>query len=226
VIEPQDLFERALTLVDTDEHGRMQGRHSAHFYVLRTQGRVACRCHRDLPPAAISKLKALAARERGRPSAWSREYADYLGVLSAIVPVRAVRAGPLYHATGAPVADAAVLRIEAHNAELLRGGLDEWLPDVAAGLPMLATIEDGRAVSICTSVRATAIAHTAGVETVPDYRGRGLAAKTVAAWAAAVHATGATPFYATTFDNIASQGVARRLGLQLVGAEFSVECDR
>jgi GNAT superfamily N-acetyltransferase len=224
VLDPQALFERALTLIDTDERGRLRGR-EPHFYVLRTSDRVACHCHRDLPTTAISDLEALLARERGRPSAWARDYAGYLAALSKVAPVRAVRAGPLYHAPDVPLSDAAVTRVVVDNANLLRGGLDEWLPDVAAGLPMLAAIEDGRAVSLCTSVRATATAHTAGVETLPAYRGRGLAVKAVAAWAVAVHATGATPFYATTFDNIASQGVARRLGLELLGAEFSVECD-
>jgi hypothetical protein len=36
---------------------------------------------------------------------------------------------------------------------------------------------------------------------------------------------GAIPLYGTTFDNLASQGVARSLGMELVGSEFSVECE-
>ena len=77
-------------------------------------------------------------------------------------------------------------RITPANAELLRGGLDEWLPDVASGLPMCAAIVDGRAVSLCASVDAARGAHAAGVETLPAYRGRGLASQAVAAWAQAV----------------------------------------
>lgn len=41
-------------------------------------------------------------------------------------------------------------------------------------------------------------------------------------WAKLVRANGAEPYYATTFDNIASQKVAARLGLTLIGSEFSV----
>ncbi len=48
----------------------------------------------------------------------------------------------------------------------------------------------------------------------------------VAGWARAVQASGATPFYGTTFDNIASQRLAARLGLSLVGAGFSLTCER
>jgi predicted GNAT family acetyltransferase len=89
---------------------------------------------------------------------------------------------------------------------------------------MSAMVVDGRAVSICASVKASTAAHCAGVETLPEYRGRGLAALAVAGWARTVLATGATPFYGTTFDNLPSQNLARRLSLRLIGSEFSVEC--
>ena len=42
------------------------------------------------------------------------------------------------------------------------------------------------AVSICCRVRVSAAAHEAGVETPPDFRGRGHGTRTVAAWARAV----------------------------------------
>ncbi len=89
---------------------------------------------------------------------------------------------------------------------------------------MMAVIIEGRAVSLCTSVNASDAAHCAGVETLPDYRGRGFAARAVASWADAVRIGGAEPFYTTTFDNIASQGVATRLGLHVVASEFSIHC--
>ena len=137
--------------------------------------------------------------------------------------MRAIRSGMLFgfpegvSGHGGPVA------ICEDNADLLFGGLDEWRPDVANRLPMAAMVVDGRAVSVCSSVRASQSVHCAGVETVPEHRGRGLAAKAVAAWATMVEATGATPIYGTTFDNLSSQGVIRTLRLQLVASEFSVE---
>ena len=120
----------------------------------------------------------------------------------------------------------AAVSIGEDNAELLLGGLDEWRPGVAAGLPMVAMVERGRAVSICASVKASTSTYCADVETLPAYRGRGFASQAVAAWAKAVRALGAAPFYGATFDNGASQSIARRLGLSLIGSEFSIECER
>jgi GNAT superfamily N-acetyltransferase len=147
-------------------------------------------------------------------------------VLSSIAPLKAVRAGLLYSFPAELGSGYAAVSIGRDNAELLLGGLDEWRSGVAAGLPMLATLADGRAVSICASVKASNSAHCAGVETLPAYRGRGFASQAVAAWANAVRAAGAEPFYGTTFDNEPSHGVARRLGLILIGSEFSIECER
>jgi GNAT superfamily N-acetyltransferase len=218
------LAERAATLVATDERGRLTGS-GPHLYILRTLETVICRCHADLPDAAARSLGDLANRPRGRPSQWAREYADYLAVLTDVAPVKSVRAGPLYSFPDRPVFQSAAVVIHKENADLLRGGLDEWRPDVSAGLPMLAMVVGGKAVSICASAHASGVAHTAGVETLPGYRGRGFASATVAAWAQLVREQGATPFYATTFDNLASQGVAKQLDLRLLGSEFSVECE-
>lgn len=109
-----------------------------------------------------------------------------------------------------------------NNADLLRGGLEAWLPDVGRRGVFLAMVEAGRAVALCASVRITPHVHCAGVETVPDFRGRGLASRVVAAWAARVRALGAAPFYSTSWGNLASRGVARRLGLDLAAVDFHV----
>lgn len=108
------------------------------------------------------------------------------------------------------------------NAHLLRGKLEEWRPDVQQSQPLLAVIVDGRAVSLCASVRIGAAVHCAGVETLSEYRRRGYAASAVAGWARAVRALGATPFYSTSWDNVASQAVAARLGASLAGVDFHV----
>lgn len=108
------------------------------------------------------------------------------------------------------------------NADLLRGGFEEWLPDVPHRQPFMAMIEDGHAVSLCASVRITDDAHEAGVETLPMYRQRGHAVNVVAGWARAVRKRKAIPFYSTSWDNMASQNVALSLGLSLFGTDFHV----
>jgi GNAT superfamily N-acetyltransferase len=204
--------------------GRFNGS-GPDLYVFRTPEWEICRCHARLAGDVVAELEAAAQAPRGRPRDWPLEYGRYLNILGSAGRVTAMRAGPLYRAPAPPPGQGPATRITAANASLLSGGLDEWLPDVAAGLPMCAVIVDGRAVSLCASVNAARGAHAAGVETLPAYRGRGLASQAVAAWAQAVLDDDATPFYATTFDNVASQGVARRLGMELVGSEFSLKCE-
>jgi len=61
------------------------------------------------------------------------------------------------------------------------------------------------------------------VDTLEAFRGRGHASRVVAAWAIAVRETGRVPLYSTSWGNLASQGVARRLGLGLFGVDLSLK---
>ena len=54
----------------------------------------------------------------------------------------------------------------------------------------------------------------AGVDTAEEFRGRGYAALVTAAWANAIRAADITPVYSTSDDNLASQAVARKMGLR------------
>ncbi len=219
-----DLSALVDTMFSTNRRGRLTG-DAPHFYLLRTPRLVIYRCHADLAEDAAAGLASLLRRERGRPSLWAREYADYLAVLLSVAPLAAVRVGPLYGFPQSAVSGGAAVHIGRGNVDLLLGGLDEWVPDVAKGLPVAAVVADGRAVSICASIHASRTSHCAGVETLPGYRGKGLGAQAVAAWFRMVQASGATAFYGTTFDNVASQGLAKRLALDLIGAEFSVSLE-
>ena len=210
-------------MVGADGHGRLT-KAGPHLYVLRTADAVLCRAHVKLSDDVVGSIKRIAQSERGRQQDWPHEYGQYLAILASVAPVKAVRSGLLYRIVDPP--KGAATRITRHNAHLLRDGLDEWLPDIDAGRLLYAAVVDGRAVSVCASVNEVEGAHEAGVETLLSYRRRGLATHAVAAWAGAVLRMNATPFYGTTFDNLASQGVARRLYMKLVGSEFSVECSR
>ena len=98
-----------------------------------------------------------------------------------------------------------------------------WLAqEISDVLPCAAVIQNGQAVTICRSVRISNEAAEAGLETLSVYRGRGYAGLAVMAWARAVRKEGRMPLYSTSWDNIASQQVAKKLGLRWYGVNFSV----
>jgi RimJ/RimL family protein N-acetyltransferase len=189
------------------------------LHLMRTGAGALAGIRHDIPGNVAASLAALARTE---PPALTEipALADrYLAALRAT----AFRAGPAFVFPTTLPAEADVIAIESGNAELLQGGLESWRPDVGRRGPFLAIVEAGRAVALCASVRITRHVHCAGVETVPDCRGRGLASRVVTTWAARVHALGAVPFYSTSWDNLASRGVARRLGLEQVAVDFAID---
>src|SRR5882757_2910329 len=125
------LRELAETMFTSDVRGRLTGHHAPHLHLLRTRENLICRYHADLADAVVDALDGFARRPRGRPREWAREYADYARVLSSVAPLKALRAGPLYNFPAELESGYAAVSIGQDNAELLLGGLDEWLPDVA-----------------------------------------------------------------------------------------------
>ena len=99
----------------------------------------------------------------------------------------------------------------------------EWLKDeIDVAEPCAGLVIDNWLVSQCRSVRRTAQAHEAGLETLADFRGNRYAAIVTIGWAAAVYDLGALPFYTTSWNNVNSQNVAKKLGLHYYGNNFSV----
>jgi RimJ/RimL family protein N-acetyltransferase len=94
----------------------------------------------------------------------------------------------------------------------------EWA-DLLSGTygPWAMIIDSDRVLSICHSARLAPEGVEAGTWTVDDARGRGLAAAATAAWAQACQALPGFVFYSTDINNRASQRVAARLGLPLIG---------
>ncbi len=220
-LELQQLDQLLGAMFRQDARGRLVG-DAPHLHILRTADAVLCRVHVTMPDPVAVRLQTLAAVPRGRPRKWAEDYAAYLSLVEPFVTVTAIRAGPLYGFPDELPHISDCVAVDASNLDLLKACLDEWIEYAEGGSPMMAALVKGRAVSVCTSVRASGAAHCAGVETSPVYRGQGLAPRVVAAWAKLVRTGDAKPFYATTFDNLASQTVARRLGLNLIGSEFSI----
>jgi GNAT superfamily N-acetyltransferase len=100
------------------------------------------------------------------------------------------------------------------DVEPLLGSFNGWTADELLGRsPIMAIVEDGAPISICFCARVSELVAEAGVETAPEFRGRGIAGLVTAAWATAIQAAGRTPIYSTSWSNGPSLAVARKLGL-------------
>jgi RimJ/RimL family protein N-acetyltransferase len=99
-----------------------------------------------------------------------------------------------------------------------------WLEiEFEAVAPVAIAFEAGQPAAICHSPRGvTALAAEAGVETIERFRGRGLATAAVACWARAIQRRGRLALYSTSWDNKASQEVARRLSARMYGEDWHV----
>ena len=78
---------------------------------------------------------------------------------------------------------------------------------------IFAVLADGKIVATCESSRENEFAGEAWVQTLEPYRRRGFARQVTAAWGHWLQQHGKVPFYSHRLDNLASQSVARSLGL-------------
>ena len=88
--------------------------------------------------------------------------------------------------------------------------------------PWCVIIEEGMIAAMAFAARISAESAAVGVYTFPGFRGRGLAAAATAIWANHPSLAGRALFYGTSVNNLSSQRVAERLGLQRVGMMLRV----
>lgn len=192
------------------------------FFLGRTDQGNVWRFREDLSESVCAELAVLCKKESPTRADRPEHESAYVRILARSAPVERTWFGPAYWlSSSAQVANGTVFITE-RNLHLLRGGFEDWLPDVPHQQPFVATIVDGKAVAVCASVRVTDAAHEAGVETLARHRRRGYAAAAVSSWASAVQRAGAVALYSTSSDNVASQRVAARMGMTRYGVDFHV----
>ena len=199
------------------------------FFLGRSRMSNLWRIRHDLPEVTARRLEALAASEPVNDDlrADPRHIAAYLEALRVDGEEPVVVSGPAYRFPDAlPSPSAGITWITRANLDLLR--LLDWdVGTLAAGeleawAPMAALVEGGAAVSLGFSSRLTERVAEAGVNTLEAYRGRGYAPTVVTAWASAIRATGRIPLYSTSWSNLASQAVARKLRLLQYATDLSL----
>lgn len=195
------------------------------FFIGRTREGPVLRFRHDVDPD-IRRALELAASEDATAQSGDLDVptdpTQYRDILALAAAVEKSWAGPAYWFPNEFPSTAGAVRVTDANAKLLEQLMRGWLGDVSLCQPMFALPLDERAVALCCSVRQTAEAHEAGVETVAPYRGRGYAARVTAAWAGAVRAMGRVPLYSTSWQNEASRAVARKLGLIRFGNDLHI----
>lgn len=198
------------------------GKEAPRFFLGRTREGNEWRFRADLPEELVEALEAACREEtpgqeflvppHGAPT--------FEELLAQSTPITRRWAGPAFrfaHDVN-PTVDA--IPVTEANVDLLRPHLDDWCPDALLRQPAMMVLDEGRAVSLCCSVRQSMLAHEAGVETAPEFRGRGLATGVVTAWADAVRRLGLLPLYSTSWQNSASLALAGTLGLQRYGTDL------
>jgi GNAT acetyltransferase-like protein len=215
------------TLFTQDARGRLvrvnepNGKPAPRFFLGTTADGNEWRARHDVDDAIMLELEALV---RAEPTGVvePRDSTKYQEVLARVAPVENVWTGPAYWFQGElPDAPPAV-PITRANRDLLRPHLEEWLVDVGYREAMFAVVIEGHAVSIASSVRTSLTADEVGVETAPAYRGLGYARQAVVAWARAIRSLNRIALYSTSWENLASQALARSLGLTMYGADLSI----
>lgn len=208
-------------LLRVNEHA---GGPAPRFFLGLTSDGCVVRFRSDVGEPLRIELQTAASRLHpdGNTAGQPIDPEPYHAILSRAAPVEKTWAGPAFAFSNEMPIAPAVVRVTEQNAECLRAHLDGWIGDVAWCQPMLALLIDGRAVSLCCSVRVTEGAHEAGVETAASMRGRGYAPMVVASWSRAVRAGGAVPLYSTSWQNQASRSVAGKLDLVLFGSDLHI----
>lgn len=193
------------------------------LFLGRTRAGNDWRFRADLSEELCERLNAQCADEPSvNVELPPRHLEAFVRLLETNAQVREISSGPAYRFTAYPTPSNPLLVVTENNAEVLQGGFEKLVEELPTWQPFVALIVQNRAVSVCRSVRITPEAHEAGVETLPEFRGKGYAIEVTAEWARMVMATGVIPLYSTSWGNTASQAVARKLGLKCYGTDFQI----
>jgi len=193
------------------------------FFLSRCTSGNIWRVRHDLPATLKVELERLATNEpiihelNQSPSFLG----SYTELLEQHMPITSVGGGPSYMLPEHLSSDNALL-ITSENIDLLKANFSWGLTEFDECSPFAVIVEDGKAVAACFTARSTSLAAEAGVFTIETHRKRGYALEAVRGWSNAVSARGKIPLYSTSWSNVASQSIAKKLGAIPYGATFDI----
>jgi hypothetical protein len=209
-----------------DARGRMvgvnspEGRPAPRVFLGCTMAGYVARFGETLPDAVVRRLVDLVeeqpAVEELPVTASLRD--EVRRVLAEAGSIAREGRGPNYRFPESIATPGGDVQVTEANIAIVRQTYPWLYEELAGWWPCFAVVRDGAAVSVCFSSRIGVAAAEAGVETLPEFRGRGYATAVTAAWGSSVRSTGRIPLYSTGWENLASQGLARRVGLEMFGA--------
>lgn len=194
------------------------------FFLGRTATGNVWRFRSDVPLTLVEQLEELCANEPVMLplQKFPKYFEEYMRLLEGHQPSQHVWSGPAYHLANPPRLSPSWIPITAANAESLGAGFEKIRTELETAQPFVGIVEDGCVVSICRSVRIAPRGHEAGVETLKEFRGKGYATAVTAGWVQAVKEKGWLPLYSTSWENRASQEVARKLRAVRYGIDFHI----
>ena len=211
-----------------DDTGRLvcinepERRPAPRFYIGCAADGVVMRFRHDLEDELVQSLEALCREvvpEAGLTIP-ARVSARIESLLAEVAPIERRWHGPVYRVPRNASEPSDAIAVTEVSADVLRPYLTEWLVDMTQSQPLVALVQNRRAVSLCCSGRRTPQAHEAAVETAAAFRGRGYGAQVVTKWAQAVAESGQIPLYSTSWENVASRALAEKLGLIHYGSDM------
>lgn len=222
---------RVETLFTTDSRSRLltvnepwdKTRPAPRLYLAKsTEGSIIYQFRNDVLPETIKELENYLKAEPPLDNENKIAYIDeYLKTLESSNYTEGIC---YYYKNAREAAGNNCIKITPGNINDFRLQEFEWLREEIDHCQICYGIaEDNNIVSLCRSVRISEKAHEAGIETMKEYRGRGLAGIVLINWANEVSGMEHTAFYSTGKENKSSQRVAEKAFLTKLGIEMGIE---